>query len=265
MNFTAVVLLVGLVFIFGRWFETKMLFYPDREFLSLPEDVGLVAEDVYLDTGETSKIHGWYFKGDGRKTILYVHGNGGNIADRLDVIRGYVDSGFSVFIFDYSGYGKSDGKPSKKGIVSETLIAYEYLINEKSVEPSNLIFIGQSLGGVPTLRVATKKPSAGVILEGAFYSVREISKDMFGIIPLWIIAPHDFDNGREIQKLKVPLLIVHGGNDEVIPLRHSQMLFEKAGEPKKLEVFKSSTHTGMYTNNPARYFSLIKDFADGKS
>ncbi len=261
---SAIFIAVTLMFIFGRWYESKALFYPDKDFTILPKDIGLTAEDIFLEVGtDKEKIHGWFFNSanSNGKTILYIHGNAGNISDRLPVIKGYLEHRFAVFIFDFRGYGKSEGNPTKDGIVEDSLAAYDFMINKKGVGPENIIIIGQSLGGAPALKLANMRESAGVIMEGCFYSIKEIAKDIFSPLPIWILASSALNNGLEIKKLKVPLLLIHGKNDNVINYRHSLKLFEEANEPKKFVTFENAGHVDMYESDPSLYYGSIIDFA----
>ncbi len=257
----AVIVCAGL-FIFGRWYENRLLFYPERTFSLLPSDLGLRPEEVYITVGERGdKIHGWFFDAGGEATLLYVHGNAGNIADRLPVAAEYLKHDFNVFMFDFRGYGKSEGAPSKQGIVEDSFAAYDFLVKEKSIKPESIVIVGQSLGGAAALKVAVARPCRGILLEGTFYSIKEMAKDVFGILPLWLLASNGLDSGEEVKKLKKPIIFFHGARDDVVPLRHSKLLYEAANEPKKLVVFKTAGHVDMYEADPALYFTTLLQLA----
>lgn len=255
-------ILTALALTLGRWHESRSLFVPSREHEDSPEKYSLQPEEVWLTAGGAGeKIHGWYFGGspDGA-VILYIHGNAGTIADRLPAIRGYVENGHNVFIYDYRGFGKSGGKPGVKNFIQDTFTAYDYLIGTRGVQPSDIVLLGQSLGGSAALKLANGRKCRAVILEGTFYSIRQMARDIYPVIPIWLLASSYLDNGREIKKLEAAVLLIHGGDDEVISPRHSEMLFQAAHQPKKLLVVKGSSHTEMYLTDKELYYGTIKRF-----
>ncbi len=266
-TFSLILVLLAVAFAFGRWHEEHSLFYPSREQVADPADFGLSTDDIFIESGKDGeKIHAWHFKTNappttGVFTIFYAHGNAGNNSDRLDVIKGYVENGFNVFIYDPRGYGKSGGKPSRANFVEDAFAAYDFLINVHGVDSNEVIILGQSLGGVPALRLAVNRKCRAVVLEGAFHSIRQMARDIFGIIPIWILASSDYDNAREIVKLKVPVLFIHGTSDSVVPFHNSEMLYEIAPEPKELLKIEGSEHTTMYETAPDLYYGTLKRFA----
>lgn len=266
-EFVSILLLVlaGLI-VFVKWYEASLLFYPEKDFLLDPSEFGLAPRDVTIATGSRGeKIHGWFFGSKGDKTIFYVHGNGGNNSDRLPVIKKYVENGFNLFIFDFRGFGKSDGRPTKKGIIEDTFAAYDYLVESLGIPPENIIILGQSLGGVPALRLANSRKCFGLILEGIFFSIREMARDIYSPNPLWRLASSSFNNGKEIKKLKVPVLLIHGRMDDVVPVRHSRMLYEVSPEPKELIIFETAAHVDMYEADPRLYFESLLSFSERKN
>ena len=269
-----VIVTLVLVFLFAagmlllaRWMENSMMFAPVTEHQLRPDQFGLEPEEVWIAAGtDDAKIHAWYFKSSpADRLIFYAHGNAGNIADRLPVIKGYVESGYDVFIFDYRGFGKSGGLPTRKSFIEDSLAAYDYLTKNRSIDPANIVLLGQSLGGAAVLRLANSVECRAVILEGTFYSLRQIAKELYPRLPLWAIASSDLDNAREVTKLGRPLLLIHGTEDTTIPHLHSEMLFKEANEPKEFLSVKGAGHTDLFAINPARYYGAISRFIESST
>ena len=250
-----------------RWMENHMMFAPATEHRLTPDQFGLEPEEVWIAAGgDDNKIHAWYFKSDpGKRVVFYAHGNGGNIADRLPVIKGYVESGFDVFIFDYRGFGKSGGRPTRKSFIEDSFAAYGWLTKTRSVDPANIVLLGQSLGGAAVLRIANSVECGAVILEGTFYSVKQIAKDLYPRLPIWAFASSDLDNAREIKKLGKPVLLIHGTEDATMPYRHSEMLFREARGPKEFLSVEGAGHTDLFAVNAARYYGAVSRFIENSA
>ena len=262
-----VCLLSAVTLFFARWMENKKMFAPAKEHGLTPDQFDLDPEEVWITgDGDGNKIHGWYFKSSpADRLIFYAHGNGGNIADRLPAIKGYVDSGYDVFIFDYRGFGKSGGLPTRKSFIDDSFAAYDYLTNFRSVNPPDIVLLGQSLGGAAVLRLANSVECRAVILEGTFYSIKQIAKELYPGLPVWAIASSDLDNAKEIKKLRKPVLLIHGTDDATIPHHHSEMLFKEANEPKEFLSVKGAGHTDLFAINPARYYGAISRFIESSA
>ncbi|MFQ5433137.1 MAG: alpha/beta hydrolase [Nitrospinota bacterium] len=253
--------------IFVRWMENSRMFAPVREHRLTPAQFDLEPEEVWISAdGNDNKIHAWYFKSNpGDRLIFYAHGNAGNIADRLPVINGYVESGYDVFIFDYRGFGKSGGRPTRKSFIEDSFAAYDYLTKTRSINPANIVLLGQSLGGAAVLRLANSVECGAVILEGTFFSVKQIAREFYPHLPLWAITSSELDNAREIKKLGRPVLLIHGTEDATIPHHHSEMLFKEAGEPKEFLSVKGAGHTDLFAVNPARYYGAVSRFIESSA
>ncbi len=244
----------------GRWHEARSLLHPSRADAETPADYHLNPRDVYIDTGR-GKIHGWYFPTDeNAPTLLYIHGNADTIAKRLAPVRGYVDLGLNVFIYDPHGFGKSNGAANRYNFVDDAFAAYRYLTERQRVRPKSIYVLGQSLGGVPALRLANSEEIGGLILEGTFTSVRQMARDLYPSLPIWLLASNDYDNAKEIRRLKAPLLLINGSNDTVIAPYHSQRLFEMAPEPREYVRIEDAAHTTMFETAPETYFGAIRRF-----
>jgi len=197
-----------------------------------PEDVGLKYEDVYVKTEDGLKIHGWFIPSNASKaTILLSHGNGGNISHRIEKILILNALGIDVLIFDYRGYGMSEGSPSEEGLYKDAEAVYKYLVEEKKVSPDSIIGYGESLGGAVIIDLALRHEMGGIIIEDSFTSVRDMAKKYFPFIPS-ILLKTSFDSLSRINDIKIPKLLLHSISDEIVPFEQGRMLYENASEPK---------------------------------
>ncbi len=237
-----------------------MVFFPDRTMIGSPNNIGLEFASIKLKTADGIELHAWYTPCDNsRGDVLFCHGNGSNISGRLDTIRILHDLGFSSFLFDYRGYGNSQGKPSEKGTYLDAQAAYEYLLSEKSIDPANLIIFGRSLGGAVAANLATKRNHKVLILESTFTSIPDIASSLYPIFPVRLLNRIKYDTINCIRQLDTPLLLVHSTEDDRIPFSHSEKLFEAADQPKELLRIRGNHNDGfLLTGKP--YIQGLNDF-----
>ena len=177
--------------------------------------------------------HAWWVPlEDARGTVLFSHGNAGNIADRLESIGLLRSFGFSVLAYDYGGYGESTGRRGEKRCYADIEVMWDYLTETRGIPPEEILLFGRSLGGGPTADLASKVEPAAVILESTFLSTNDIARDAFPWLPVWPFIVHRFPNKKKMAGIRSPLLIIHSPQDRVIPYRHGKALFELATEPK---------------------------------
>jgi fermentation-respiration switch protein FrsA (DUF1100 family) len=242
-----------------RWIIYHPYKYPKGNWSSSPsldskEDVSFIADDGV-------RLHGWFFPSSKSNTILlWFHGNAGNITHRLDNIKMLKRLNLNIFIFDYRGYGKSEGDPNEKGIYLDSQAAYDWLIKVKKIMPRNIILFGRSLGGVCAIEVASKNLAAGIILESVFPSAKKMARKMFPILPLsWAIKSR-FDAIGKVPNLKLPKLFLHGTEDEVVPYKLGRELFSAATEPKIFYAIKGAGHNDTFLLGGTDYFNTIAQF-----
>ncbi len=249
-----------LLIVLGRRHETLSIFKPSRSDVRVPDEFTPKPDDILIDTGD-GVIHGWFFETNREApTLLYIHGNADTIVQRLPVIKGYISLGLNVFIYDPHGYGKSEGTPTKSNFLADAFAAYFHMTSMMRIHPGKIILLGQSLGGVPSLRIANSEPVAGLILEGTFTSIRQMARDRYPLLPVWLLASSDFDNAREIQRLKIPVLIINGSEDLTIAPYHSQRLFDIAPKPSEYIRIEGAGHTTMFEIAPDIYYGAIARF-----
>ena len=222
-----------LLFFFIRFLEYKSTYYPFRSIEYTPRDIGLNYEDLTLTTKDGARIFGWFIPSElSRAVIIFCHGNGGNISHRLEKIVMLNRLNLDVLIFDYRGYGMSEGRPSEKGLYLDTEAVYEYLVNDRKISPRSIVGYGESLGGAVIIDLASKQKLGGLIIESSFTSVPDIAKKVAPFIPGFVYKSR-FDALSKIKVVETPKLIFHSVNDEIIPFEHGERLFNNAGGQKK--------------------------------
>jgi hypothetical protein len=220
--------------------QSRLLYLPDvagRSLAATPRAIGLSYEDVHLRTEDGVSLHGWLVSAPVTvrrgMTLLFFHGNAGNISHRLDSIRIFADLGLDVFILDYRGYGLSEGSPSEPGTYRDANAAWRWLTGERGLAPGQILLFGRSLGAAVALELATRVEPAGVILESAFTSVPDLGAEIYPFLPVRLLSRYRYDNRGRIASVRAPVLVVHSRGDEIIPFRHGQALFAAASEPKR--------------------------------
>ncbi len=252
----------GLSVLFYSQIENFFIFYPESEFETLPTDWGLSYEDVFFLSDGEIQIHGWYFplKPD-TPVILFCHGNAGNISHRLENVKLLVDQGLSVLIFDYRGYGKSEGKPTESGLYADGLAAYSFLVGHKHIRPSDIIPFGRSLGSSVAIEIALKRKVRSLIIESAFTSTKDMAKTLFLFRPFSFLMPVHYDNLKKIAAIRVPKLVIHGKRDEIVPFHMGERLYQAAPKPKRFFPVKGGGHNDTYLIGGRKYFETISAFA----
>jgi fermentation-respiration switch protein FrsA (DUF1100 family) len=236
------------------------IYHPTHKVRSTPADVKLAYEDITIETSDGVKISGWWVPADNpRGSVLFCHGNAGNIGDRLDTLVIINTLRLNVLIFDYRGYGNSNGSPSEKGTYLDADAAWDYLLKEKKIAAQQVIVWGRSLGGAIAARTAAKHPAGLVIVESTFTSLKDLVNDLFVWVPSWILANYSYDTSYHLLNVNVPVLVIHSSDDEIIPFRHGKNLYNSINTPKAFLEIKGSHNQG-FINSLAVYVSSINDF-----
>lgn len=230
------VLLSLLIFfiLYLKYYEKKAIYFPTRKIELTPKEIDLEFEDVYFFSSDGIKLNGWYIPAkESRTTILFCHGNAGNIGHRIDIIDMFCRLGLDVFIYDYRGYGRSQGSPSEEGLYLDARAAYEYLIDKRNLDEGSIVVYGKSIGANVAVELCSKVRPAVLISDSAFTSALEMGKKLFPFLPIkWFITVK-YDALSKIKNIDIPKLIIHSEDDEIIPFQHGRRLFESAPEPKE--------------------------------
>ena len=229
---TNIVVWVVIIICYVRYLEAVSIFYPGKDMNATPADIGLDYEDVYFETQDHLEINGWLIKNPRAKsTVIFFHGNAGNISGRLEKINIFHRLGVHVFIIDYRGYGRSEGRPTEKGLYLDALAAYDYLHNRKDIDKDKLVAYGVSLGGVAAVDLATQRSLAALIVDSSFSHAADMAKRMFPYIPAFLIKTK-FDNLTKVKQVTIPKLFIHSPVDKTVPYKLGQKLFQAASDPK---------------------------------
>ncbi len=222
---------LGIVLFF---MQPKFLYSPMRQVPYRPDQIGLDYEDVILATSDGVEINGWYLPAKNAEfTVLFCHGNGGNMAHRLDSLNIFNELGVSCFVFDYRGYGQSEGKPSEQGTYLDAAAAYKWLVEIKGICPDKIIVFGRSLGGSIAAYLAGKVDCAGLIVESSFTCYVDMGKKFYPYMPVRMFARFKYKTVDYLDDVDVPVLIIHSRDDEIVPFEFGLNLYEAAGEPKE--------------------------------
>ncbi|MGD8559629.1 MAG: alpha/beta hydrolase [Gammaproteobacteria bacterium] len=248
----ALLLVVGIFSGFMYINQPDMVFFPIREMRTAPSAWGVPYEDVWLTTADSVDLHGWYIpaKQNGTKTVLFFHGNAGNISHRGESVLLFHELGANVLIFDYRGYGKSYGEPSEAGLYDDARAAWRYLTEDRKIAAQDIVLFGRSLGAVAAIKLATEVQPAGVIAESPFSSARDMARQMFPWLSYIIVVRFDFNNVENIRQVTRPVLILHSPEDNIIPYNLGRRVFEAANEPKTFFQMKGDHNSGFIESQP---------------
>lgn len=224
-------------------FEDSLLYHPKHNAHWLPPPGHMTVDDVWLTT-DHGRVHAWWFPCPGADgTVLYCHGNAGNLSHRTgDVMELMRSLRESVLVFDYPGYGKSDGTPSEAGCYAAAEAAYDWL-NER-IPAERIIIMGQSLGGGVATDVASRHKHRALVLAKTFTSIPAVAQSEFPIFPARWLVRNQFDNLAKISRCTGRVFIAHGDRDHLIPLAHAEQLFEAAPAPKRFLLMQGHGHHG---------------------
>ncbi len=255
-----IILVPAGLYLFFRWFERTNVWIPRSTFVAQPATVGLKHEDVYFETSDGVRLHGWYIPAkEAVASMLFMHGNGGNLSYRVESLRQFHSINLNVFIFDYRGYGKSGGWLSEQGTYIDAQAAYEWLKNKTTELP--IILFGRSLGGAIAADLGTKVEADALIVESCFSSIPDIGAEIFPILPVRWISAIQYDAKNKIKNVNMPVLVVHSRDDTLIPYHHGKTIYENAPEPKKMMNIQGGHNEG-YLLSEEKYLEGIHSFLD---
>lgn len=222
---------------------------------------GLPLEDVWFQAADGTRLFGWYVEASASSPVLlWCHGNAGNIIHRLENLAELHRIGLSVFLFDYRGYGRSSGRPSEEGLHQDALAAYDYLVVTRGVRPERLVLFGRSLGAAVAGELASRKPAAGLILEAPFPSIAAMARAHYLGLPMHWLLSGRFPLEERLAQVHMPVLVVHGDRDEIVPIALGRRVFEAAREPKFFYVIEGADHNDTYRVGGRAYFGRLREF-----
>ncbi|HOK95015.1 MAG TPA: alpha/beta hydrolase [Anaerohalosphaeraceae bacterium] len=232
-------------------FQPAMVYQPSRTYDNTPADAGLVYESISLNTSDGQRLAGWFIPAGHNAnecwTILFCHGNAGNISHRLDTLKLFHQLGLAVLIVDYRGYGQSTGKPTEKGTLQDIRAGWDWLI-KKGIPARRIILFGRSLGGCIAALTAKDVNPAGLVLESTFTSIPDIGSHYYPWLPVRLFSRFRYDTLTAVRQLHCPILVIHSPDDEIVPFRFGKTIYDAANEPKWFGMLKGSHNEGFIEN-----------------
>lgn len=241
--------------------ENYLLFFP----VSYPNGewrpAGIEFEDAWFQADDGTKLHGWYLPHPNpRATLLFCHGNGGNVTHRAMALEAlHKSAGASVLIFDYRGYGRSEGKPSGAGILADARAARAWLAERENIDETDIVLLGESIGGAVAVDLAARDGARGLVLESTFDELTEVAAQHYPWLPVRWLMRTRFDSAGLIGQYRGPLLQAHGDADTLVPIRYGRRLFEAANGPKRFLLLPGHDHNHFM---PREYYQALASFLD---
>lgn len=278
-----ILIIFGAFFIFIKNIERKSSFFPDKFIAEDPSSFGIIFEDFYVNshdgvnpvksllrhwrggsrleriTSNGVRINGWFIPYTGASyTLLFCHGNAGNISHRLHKLYILRELGLNICIFDYRGFGRSQGCPSEHGIYKDAEAVYDYLVLQRKIESNKIILYGESLGTAVTVDLASKKNIGAMILEGSFSCGKDVGRAWYPLLPRFLFSDK-FNSLKKIKNIEYRKLFIHAKEDEVIPIVLARKLFQAAAPPKEfIEIH--GTHNDAFSESQREYSDCISGF-----
>jgi fermentation-respiration switch protein FrsA (DUF1100 family) len=242
------VILAAAGFFALRQYEAAVTFHPVRYIEGPGWELPSGANDVWFATADGKHLHGWFFKTaqtTARGTIIYFHGNSGNVTNVGWIGSAFASRGFDVLLMDYRGYGRSEGEVTDEGgINADADAGYDYLVKERGVNPERLVLIGQSLGTTAAADLASRRACRALVLESGPSSAGDMARVMLPWAPQWLssLAKNRFESARKLANVHCPVLITHGSNDNQIPVEQGRALYDAANETRQLIIVQGAGH-----------------------
>jgi fermentation-respiration switch protein FrsA (DUF1100 family) len=238
--------------------EDSLLYFPAKYPTGDWQPAGLKFEDAWFNAPDGTRLHGWYVPAaNPRAYVLFAHGNAGHLADRAYTARMLAqDLGVSVLMFDYRGYGRSEGSPNEAGILSDARAARAWLAERAKIQERDVVLMGESIGGAVVADLAADG-ARGLILENTFSSVPEVAAYHYPWLPIRLLVQSQFNSAEKIQRYHGPLLQCHGDADDIVPIQFGERLFEAANEPKQFVVIRGGHHND---GRRAEWLTAIEQF-----
>ena len=228
-----------------------------------PAQWGLEYEDLRFAASDGTSLHSWFVPSAADVTWLWFHGNGGNVSHRLEDLTLLTSClGVNILLFDYRGYGLSDGRPSERGTYRDAEGALDYLVSRRDIDPHKIVYFGRSLGAAVAVWLACRRAPYGLILESPFASVREMARFAYPRLPLHLLIPNKYDSLSRIGRVSCPLLILHGDLDRVVPVAQGRKLYDAAREPKRFYVIERAAHNDTYLAGGEPYLRALGEFIE---
>lgn len=244
----AVLIFLSFLIIYFGFYEKWGIYYPSKNITYTPKDIGLLYEDVFLKTADQVRLNAWFIPAQSTLTVLFLHGNAGNLSNRLEIIKLLNKLKLNVFIVDWRGYGKSQGSPHEEGLYQDALGAYNYLVKEKNISPDSIVVYGKSLGAGVGVDLVSKVEVKGLIFDSGFTCARDLARRFYPYLPAQYFLRVKYDSLIKISKISCPKLVIHSENDEIIPFKLGKKIFEAATPPKQFTQLRGSHNEAIFSD-----------------
>jgi len=264
IRLSVALILSAVAFVYGlRWLESAMTFRPSRMEAAQVTPSG--AENVWCNSADGTRLNGWFFASQTKPelaTMIFFHGNGGNISNVSWLAQRFANHGFNVLVFDYRGYGTSDGVAAEESdLYADGDAAVDFVVKQKGIRPEHIVLYGHSLGTAIVADVASRRSVGAVVLESGFSSASSVATSALPWLPgfLHFLGKNRFESARKLQSIKAPILIAHGDPDRTIPTGEAQLLYAAANEPKKLLIIPGAGHV-VFGSAGEPYLGQVEQF-----
>ena len=258
----AILLAAGVLGRYTGLVDRYFIFFPDKDVYQDPGDRDLIFQDVFFEAEDGVRLHGWYVPGRGDETLVWFHGNAGNISHRVEnlaELHGRLE--VNIFIFDYRGYGRSEGSPTEQGTYLDARAAMAYLGEREDVDRGKLVLFGRSLGCAVALEIAASHLVYAVILESPFTSIQAMARRAYPFLPgIGLLARSKYDSLSKIKGVRSPVMVLHGDRDEIAPYEMGRNLFEAARPPKRFYTIQGAGHNDTYLVGGPEYYDALGSF-----
>lgn len=244
--------------------QARMLYLadvPGRALERTPADIDVDYDDVWIETSDGVRLHGWFMPGGSDRVLLFFHGNAGNISHRLGSIRQFLQLGLSVLIIDYRGYGQSDGRTTEQGIYRDAAAAWRYLTETRGTSQDQIVVFGRSMGASAAAYLAAHNRPRALIVESSFTSVPDIASEYYPWLPVRWLSRLRHSTEDFVRQAGSPVLVIHSEDDEIVPFRHGEAIFAAAAEPRTFLAIRGS-HNDAFLRDEADYLAGIRAFLD---
>ena len=240
--------------------QSRLVYFPSKEIVCTPADIRLEYEEITMKTSDGINLNAWFVPAKSPTgTVLFCHGNGGNISYSLDVVETLNKFNLNVLLFDYRGYGKSEGSPTENGTYTDADTAYRWLIKDKNIPESSIIVMGRSLGAAIAANLAKNHNPRILILESGFSSTADVASKQYPIFPVRLLCRYKYKTADYVKDIKCPLLVVHSPDDEIVPYSNGKKIFSSAKEPKEFLEIRGSHNEG-YSDSGDIYINGLRNF-----
>ena len=251
--------------------QSNLVFMPSIDVIETPEILSIKFENIQITTRDNVNLDSWFVPAKdndlvGKGVILFCHGNGGNISNRISYLPIFRELGLATFLFDYRGYGKSGGTPTEEGTYADVEAAWQYLTQERQIPPQKIIIYGESLGGAIASYLAQKisqpngnNNAGGLVLASTFTSISDRAAELYPFMPIRFLSRFSYNSIDRLPSIKIPVLVIHSIDDEIIPFHHGDRNFQVANQPKKLVKLRGD-HNGGFLDYLETYRNGLNEF-----